>query len=70
MDTAVFLNQQRAKVCEHTIKMASLEFLKGATRGLREEWMEGNLKGNYLRLCPEDNELVGKFKMASIYKYT
>jgi hypothetical protein len=32
--------------------MASLEFLKGATRGLREEWMEGNLKGDYLRLMP------------------
>jgi hypothetical protein len=38
--------------------MASLEFLKDATRGLREEWMEGNVKGDYLRLnpglCPED----------------
>ena len=29
------------------------EFLKGATRGLQEEWMEGNLKENYLRLIPE-----------------
>ena len=51
--TAVFINQKRANVCEHTTKMASLEFLKGATRGLREEWMEGNLKGDYLRLMPE-----------------
>ena len=25
-DTAVFLNQNRANVCEHTIKMASLEY--------------------------------------------
>ena len=32
--------------------MASLEFLKGATRGLREEWKEGNLKGDYLKLMP------------------
>ena len=32
--------------------MASLDFLKGATRGLREESMEGNLKGDYLRLMP------------------
>ena len=30
---AVFINQKRANVCEHTIKMASLEFMKGATRG-------------------------------------
>ena len=30
-------------VCEHTTWMASLQFLKGATRGLREEWIEGNL---------------------------
>ena len=42
--TAIFLNQKRANVCEHMTKMASLEFMKGATRGLREEWMEGNLK--------------------------
>ena len=28
--------------------------------------MEGNLKGNYLRLMPgRQNELVGKFKMAA-----
>ena len=29
--------------------------------------MEGNLKGKYPRLIPgpEDNELVGKFKMAA-----
>ena len=51
--TEVFLNQNRVNVCEHTTKMASLEsLLKGATRVLREEWMEGNLKGNYLRLIP------------------
>ena len=52
MDMGVFLNQKRASVCEHTTKMASLEFLKGAPMGLREEWMEGNLKGDYLRLMP------------------
>ena len=46
-DTAFFLDEKGANVCEHTTKMA---FLKGATRGLREEWMEGNLKGDYLRL--------------------
>ena len=28
------------------------EFMKDATRGLQEEWIEGNLKGNYLRLMP------------------
>ena len=27
--------------------------------------MEGNLKGNYLRLIPGLEELVGKFKMAA-----
>jgi len=32
--------------------MASVEFLKGATKGLREEWKEGNLKEDYLRLIP------------------
>ena len=53
MDTAVLLNQMRANVCEHTTKMASLGFLKGATRGLQKEWMEGNLK-DYLRLIPLD----------------
>ena len=40
MDTAVFLNQKRVNVCEHMTKMVSLEFLKGATRGLQEEWKE------------------------------
>ena len=35
--------------------------MKGATRGLREGWMEGN----YLRLMPGQNELVSKFKMAA-----
>ena len=43
MDMAVFLNQKRANVCEHMKKMTSLKFSNGATRGLREEWMEGNL---------------------------
>ena len=52
MDTAVFLHQKKANVCEHMTKMVSLEFLKGATWGLREEWMEGHLKGDYLRLIP------------------
>ena len=50
--------------------MVSIEFLKGATRGLREECMEGNLKGYYLRLIPVmclrgQTELVGKFKMVA-----
>ena len=46
--------------------MASLEFLKGATRGLQEEWMEGNLKGDYLRAVSRgQNELVCKFKMTA-----
>ena len=44
-DTAVLLNEKRANLCEHTTRVASLEFLKGATRGLWEEWVEGNLKG-------------------------
>ena len=42
------------------------EFLKSATRGLRYERMERNLKGNYLRAVSRgQNELVGKFKMAA-----
>ena len=28
------------------------ELMKGATSGLQDEWMEGNLKGNYMRLMP------------------
>ena len=43
MDTAVFLNQ-RANVCEHTTKMASLEFLKGATRGVARGMDGGKCK--------------------------
>ena len=42
------LSIKRENISEHTTKMASLEFMKGATRGLREKWMEGN----YLRLMP------------------
>ena len=38
-DTGIFLNQKRANICEHMTKMVSLEFLKGATRRLQEEWM-------------------------------
>ena len=46
--------------------MASLEFLKGATRGLREEWMEGNLKEvNARAVSRGQNELVCKFKMVA-----
>ena len=51
-DTAILLNQKRTNVCEHTTRIASLEFLKSATRGLQEEWMKGNLIGDYLRLMP------------------
>ena len=51
-DTTVLLNQKRANVCEHTMRMTSLELLNGATRGLQEEWMEENLKGDYLSLMP------------------
>ena len=58
MDMAVFLNQKRANICEHTTMMASLEFFKGATRGLRVKWMEGNLKGDYLRLMPLINTKI------------
>ena len=42
--------------------------MKGATRGVQEEWMEGNLKKKILRLIPGlclEDELVGKFKMAA-----
>ena len=34
--------------------------MKGATRGLREEWMEVNAR----TVSRRQNELVGKFKMA------
>ena len=37
MGTAIFLNQKRANICEHTTKMASLEFEKchlGIARGI------------------------------------
>ena len=36
--------RQNELVGEHMTNMAPLEFMKGATRGLREEWMEENLK--------------------------
>ena len=49
--------------------MASQEFMKGATRGLREEWMQGNLKEitevNARAVSRRQNALVGKFKMAA-----
>ena len=39
------------------------ELIKGATRGLREEWMEGNLSEvNARAVSRRQNELVGKFK--------
>ena len=43
--------------------------MKGATRGLREEWMEENFKGNLSEVNTRavsrgQNELVGKFKKA------
>ena len=38
--TAVFINQKRANFCEDMTKIIR-EFMKGATRGLREELMEG-----------------------------
>ena len=51
--TAVFIKQRRVSVCEHVTKMASLEsFWMCHQRVVREEGMEGNLKGNYLRLIP------------------
>ena len=53
MDIAVLLNQKRTNVCDNATRMASLQFFKGATRGLQEEWMEENLI-----------EFVCKFKMA------
>ena len=52
--------------------MASLEFMKGASRGLREEWMVDG--GKFKRRLSEvnvravsrgQNELVCKFKMAA-----
>jgi hypothetical protein len=38
--------------------------MKGATRGLLDEWMEGNYLRLMLGLSRRQNELVGKFKMA------
>ena len=50
--------------------MASLEFLKGVTRWLREEWVGGNLKGYYLKLIPglclEDRMKMAAGDMVSI----
>ena len=46
--TAVFLNQMRMNVCKHTTKMASLESFLKVPPGGSEEWMVGDLKGNYL----------------------
>ena len=40
--------------------------MKGATRGLREEWMEGKLSEvNARTVSRRQNELVSKFKMAA-----
>ena len=72
---AIFLNQKRVKVCEHMVKMASHEFLKGATRGLRERKVEGGggnegkikrklSEGNTRAVSRGQNDLIGKFKMA------
>ena len=44
-------NQKRVNVSEHTTKMASLEFFKGATRGLREGWMAGRKLSEVILCC-------------------
>ena len=65
-DTAVFLNQKRAIVCEHTTKMASLEFLKGATRGVARGMDGGEFKRRLSEAVPRgQNELVCRFNMAA-----
>ena len=48
------LSQSEESECKWTHGKDGItrEFLKGATRGLREEWMEANLKGDYLKLMP------------------
>jgi hypothetical protein len=40
------------------------EWVQGR-KGRRVEGMEGNFNGNYMRLIPEQNELIGDFKMAA-----
>jgi len=51
-------SEENESMWTHNKDGVTREFLKGATRGLWEEWKEGNLKGNYLRLilglCLED----------------
>ena len=70
-DTAVFLNQKRANVREHTTKMASLEFLKGSTRdgiGRREDGgkIECKLSEVNTRTVSRGQiELIGEFKIAA-----
>ena len=52
MVTAVFLNQNRMNVCEHTTQMASLVSY--------EEWMEGNLKQWCLKSLRKDRSMDRK----------
>ena len=77
MVTDIFLNQKSVNVCEHTAKMMLLEnFFKGATRGLWERKVGvrggdgGKIKWklsevNTRAVSREQNELIGKFKMAA-----
>ena len=64
--TAVFINQKRSNVCEHTTKMVSLENLwkvpLGGARGMGGgKLSEVNARTESRR----QNKLVGKFKMAA-----
>ena len=74
MDTAVFLNQRRANVCGHTTKMASLEFFKGATRGVARGMDLGKFKRrlsevNARPVSRGQNELVYKFNFQQVMLY-
>ena len=66
MDMAIFLNHKRANVCEHMTKMASKECHQGVARGTDGGKFKRRLSEvNARAVSRGQNELVGKFKMAT-----
>ena len=45
MHGRLYQSEERKCLGTHDKDGITRKFMKGATRGLREEWMEGNLKG-------------------------
>ena len=68
--TAVFLNQKRVNVCEHTTMKASLVCLRKVPPGVARGMDGGKLSEVNARTeSRRQNGLVGKFKMAASFYF-